>query len=51
MAGSTTLTLYPNIVKNPTPLMFIKVLPGITFEFRFKLTSSKVEGKMNKKFL
>lgn len=27
--------------------MFIKVLPGITFEFRFKLTDSTVEIKSN----
>jgi CRISPR type III-B/RAMP module RAMP protein Cmr6 len=27
---------------NPNPIQFIKVLPGITFEFRFRLSVSKV---------
>lgn len=45
--ASDFITHHPDPLKNPTPLMFIKVLPGITFEFRFKLTDSTVETKSN----
>ncbi len=45
--ASDFITHHPDPLKNPTPLMFIKVLPGITFEFRFKLTDSTVEIKSN----
>jgi CRISPR-associated protein Cmr6 len=49
--ASDFITAHPDPLKNPTPLMFIKVLPKITFEFRFKLTDSKVKiekGEKNK---
>jgi CRISPR type III-B/RAMP module RAMP protein Cmr6 len=29
---------------NPTPLMFLKVLPAVTFEFRFKLHDSEIDN-------
>lgn len=45
--ASDFITHHPDPLKNPTPLMFIKVLPGITFEFRFKLTDSTIEIKSN----
>lgn len=45
--SSDFITHHPDPLKNPTPLMFIKVLPGITFEFRFKLTDSTMEIKSN----
>jgi len=30
---------------NPTPLPFLKILPGVTFEFRFKLNENKILDK------
>ncbi|HOF17033.1 MAG: type III-B CRISPR module RAMP protein Cmr6 [Bacteroidales bacterium] len=41
--ASDFITPHPDPLKNPTPLMFIKVLSEITFEFRFKLTDSKAK--------
>jgi len=35
--ASDFITPHPNPLKNPTPLMFLKVLPEVTFEFRFCL--------------
>ncbi|MGP1420871.1 MAG: type III-B CRISPR module RAMP protein Cmr6 [Tannerella sp.] len=35
-----------NPLKNPTPLTFLKIAPGCTMEFRFKLVDSKIDGKV-----
>lgn len=32
-------------LKNPTPLPFVKVLPGVTFEFTFRLHDSNIFGQ------
>ena len=32
-------------LKNPTTLTFLKIAPGCTMEFRFKLVDSKIDGK------
>lgn len=34
-----------NPLKNPTPLTFLKIAPGCTMEFRFKLVDSHIDGK------
>ena len=34
-----------NPLKNPTPITFLKIAPGCTMEFRFKLVDSEIEGK------
>ncbi len=33
-----------NPLKNPTPLQFMKILPEVTFEFRFDLKASVIDG-------
>ena len=35
-----------NPLKNPTPLTFLKIAPGCTMEFRFKLVNSNIDGKV-----
>ena len=35
-----------NPLKNPTPLTFLKIAPGSTMEFRFKLVDSEIAGKV-----
>lgn len=35
-----------NPLKNPTPLTFLKIAPGCTMEFRFKLVDSNIDGKV-----
>ena len=47
--ASDFITAHPDPLKNPTPLMFIKVLPNITFEFRFSLTDSKIKIEKGEK--
>ncbi len=40
--GSDSITPHqPNLLKNPIPLPFLKVLPGVQFQFRFKLNDNK----------
>ena len=34
-----------NPLKNPTPLTFLKIAPGCSMEFRFKLVDSEIDGK------
>ena len=34
-----------NPLKNPTPLTFLKIAPGCTMEFRFKLVDSEIDGE------
>lgn len=36
---------HDNPLKNPTPLTFMKIAPGCTMEFRFKLVPSVINGK------
>lgn len=38
------ITPHGEATKNPTPLMMVKVLPDVIFEFRFRLSDSIVEG-------
>lgn len=39
--GSDSITPHqPNLLKNPRPLPFLKVLPGVQFQFRFKLNDN-----------
>ncbi len=33
-----------SVTKNPVPVLFIKVLPRVQFEFRFKLSDSEIDG-------
>ena len=35
-----------NPLKNPTPLTFLKIAPGSTMEFRFKLVDSEITEKI-----
>ena len=34
-----------NPLKNPTPITFMKIAPGCTLEFRFRLTDTVIDGK------
>lgn len=34
-----------NPLKNPTPITFMKIAPGCTLEFRFKLVKTEIQGK------
>lgn len=34
-----------NPLRNPTPITFLKIAPGCTMEFRFKLVDSEIDGK------
>lgn len=34
-----------NPLKNPTPLTFLKIAPGCSMEFRFKLVDSEIDGE------
>ena len=34
-----------NPLKNPIPITFMKIAPGCTLEFRFKLVTSNIDGK------
>ncbi len=50
------ITPHENPLKNPNPIQFLKVLPGICFEFRFKLSdksswNSDLKIKLFKKIL
>ena len=38
------ITPHKGETKSPTPLMMVKVLPGVIFEFRFHLSDSVVKG-------
>lgn len=44
LLGRDALTPHPRPLKNPTPLPFMKVLPGVTFEFVFRLHDSYLFG-------
>jgi len=39
---------YPNLLKNPIPLLFLKVLPNIIYDFKFQLNDSKIEPILEK---
>lgn len=38
------ITPHASPIKNPVPIKFFKVLPGVVFEFRFLLTDTEVNG-------
>lgn len=38
---------FPDAVKNPVPISFLKVLPGVTFRFQFDLKDSQAPGGLN----
>jgi len=40
---------HPDLLKNPVPICFIKVAPGVTFEFAFALTDSNLEISADEK--
>ncbi|KAF5066216.1 RAMP superfamily protein [anaerobic digester metagenome] len=44
--GNDSITPHPYPLKNPNPLLFLKVLPKVTYKFCFKLVSSEVEAKL-----
>lgn len=43
--GGDYITPHPSTTSDPTPIFIPKVLPGVTFEFRFLLTDSVIGGK------
>lgn len=45
--GDDSITPHSKPLKNPIPLLFLKVLPKITYQFYFKLQPSAVENKLN----
>ncbi len=49
--GSDSITPHPDPLKNPVPLLFLKVLPKVTYEFNFRIVSSIVEQKLTKENL
>lgn len=44
LMGADYITPHSSSIKNPIPVLFIKVLPGVRFEFRFKLSDSEING-------
>jgi len=46
--GDDSITPHPSPLRNPKPLLFLKVLPNVTYQFNFKLQPSVVEPKLNK---
>lgn len=44
---SDSITPHPDPLKNPIPITFMKIAPGCTIEFRFKLVDTKImkDGK------
>lgn len=42
---SDSITPHPEPLQNPIPLTFLKIAPGCTLEFRFKLVDSVIDGK------
>jgi CRISPR-associated protein Cmr6 len=45
--GNDFVTPHPNPLKDPTPLMFLKILPSVAFEFRFLLVDSEIANIEN----
>jgi CRISPR-associated protein Cmr6 len=43
--GSDTLAPHENQLKDPNPLLFLKVLPGVVFDFRFQLHDSDLKSE------
>lgn len=39
---------HPNLLKNPTPIQFLKILPNIEFEFRFQLNGGILSANQKK---
>ena len=42
--GEDYITPHSSPTKDPVPIKFLKVLPGVTFEFRFLLTDTDLNG-------
>jgi CRISPR-associated protein Cmr6 len=42
--GEDFITPHSSPLKNPTPVRFLKILPGVVFQFNFDLKDSKVDG-------
>lgn len=42
--GEDYITPHASPIKNPVPIKFFKVLPGVAFEFRFLLTDTELNG-------
>ncbi len=40
-----SITPHKDALKNPIPLTFVKIAPGCTLEFRFRLADSNINGK------
>ncbi len=45
--GSDYITPHSEPTKNPIPIFMLKVLPGVRFEFRFKINGEKLGGKLS----
>ncbi len=45
--GSDYITPHPELTKNPIPIFMLKVLPGVRFEFRFKINGEKLGGRLD----
>ncbi|MCY1634982.1 type III-B CRISPR module RAMP protein Cmr6 [Marinifilum sp. D737] len=43
--GDDYITHHKDPLKNPTPLMFLKILPNVTWGFNFKLHDGKISAK------
>ena len=46
--GDDSVTPHINSFKNPTPLLFLKVLPNVLYQFNFKLHDSSIESNLTK---
>lgn len=42
--GGDYITRHPSVTSDPTPIFIPKILPGVTFEFRFLLADSVIGG-------
>jgi CRISPR-associated protein Cmr6 len=45
--GDDSITHHPDPLKDPNPLLFLKVLPEVCYRFNFKIIPSKVEHKLD----
>lgn len=44
LMGPDYITPHSSPIKNPVPVLFVKLLPEVRFEFRFKLYDSEIEN-------
>lgn len=49
--GADYITPHSSPVKNPVPILFIKILPDVVFEFRFVLSESEMITAAKKRWL